>query len=376
MGEDNVLTAGLDLLYTMKENLLEMEGWQQKAESLTLEEDKLEKLIQAKEKAMADEINVTIRKRQEEVAFSFDEQIDKTRIRLKKVKTKRDKYKDTKMSERMDMETSELMEERRKLKMDVKSIYKVNQIPRIFNTKLFFSLHMPSEITDFLVFLLSVVVIFTVPFCIFKLSPAEKETTFRLVMYYIITVAAAFGIYVLVHKKVKETHQTALKQVKAIRLKISANRKAIEVVKKSIKKDPDESIYGLDKFDEEMSKLDSDICDIAEEKKAALTIFENQTKKVIAEEIRSGYQADIDKYKQDYEKAYNDHRAAEEKVKDFKLEISMKYEAYVGKEYMTIPMIDSLIDIINTGDALTIADAIKFYEKQIELSMTMQKDNK
>lgn len=374
MGEDNVLTAGTELLNTMKENLLELEGWQGKSEKLSQEEERLEKLIQAKEKAMADEVSVTLKKRQEEIEFSFDEQIDQTRLRLKKVKAKRDKLKNSKISERIDIETTELHEERRKLKQEAKSIFKINQIPQIFNTKLFFSMHMPSEISDFLVFLLTVIIVFAAPFGVYKLAPAEKETVLRLVIYYIITTAVVFSIYVLVHKKIREKNITALKQVRALRYKMTANKKAIRTIMKSIKKDPDESAYGLEKFDEEMEKLDSDICNIAEEKKAALTAFENQTKKIISDEIKSGYQADIDKYKKEYDAAYKEHRSADEKVKDFKLEISQKYEAFVGKEYMTIPMIDMLTDIINTGDALNIGDAIKFHERQIEQSLNIQKE--
>ena len=183
MAENNILNGGIEVLAEMRRTLCKLQESEARSASLTVEENKFEKLIQVREKAMNDEIGNTIKKRQDEISFSFDEQIDQTRIKLKKVKSKRDKFKNEKVTERIDVETKDLQEDKRKLREEVKSIFKVNHIPSLFNNKLFYSLHMPGEITDFLVALLTIAIVLFLPFFIWKLAPEENETIFRIVVY-------------------------------------------------------------------------------------------------------------------------------------------------------------------------------------------------
>lgn len=374
MAENNILNGGLEVLAEMRRTLFKLQESEARSASLAVEENKFEKLIQVREKAMNDEISNTIKKRQDEISFSFDEQIDQTRIKLKKVKSKRDKFKNEKVTERIDVETKDLQEDKRKLREEIKSIFKVNHISSIFNNKLFYSLHMPGEITDFLVALLTIAIVLFLPFFIWKLAPEENETIFRIVIYYIIAIGVFCGIYFLIHKKVREPNLVALKQIQGLRAKLHTNDKAIKTVQKAIKKDPDESGYGLESYDTEMDDLDAQICDIAEKKKEALTVFENETKINITNEIKLDYESEINKNRKELERTHKERREAEDAIKDLKLTISNKYESYVGKEYCTIAMIDSLSDIIKAGDAINIADAVKFYERQLTEAINAQKN--
>ena len=135
MGDVNVLSGGIEILHEIKENLLELDGYKEKSLDMVNEQEKLEKLIAAREKARDSEIAETVSKRIEEVEESFDGQIEKTRARVKKVKAKRDKLKDTKVSERIDVETADMREEIRSLNQDIKALFTKNQIPRIFNNQ-------------------------------------------------------------------------------------------------------------------------------------------------------------------------------------------------------------------------------------------------
>ena len=67
--------------------------------------------------------------------------------------------------------------------------------------------------------------------------------------------------------------------------------------------------------------------------------------------------------KAENEAAYDEQRSLENNIKTASLEISKKYEAYVGKENLSVDTINSLIEIINGGDAVNIADALVFYRK-------------
>lgn len=374
MGEDNVLAGGIEVLYTMKESLLELEGYQQKSVELSAEEERLEALIQSKERMIADEILLTVRKRQEEVSFSFDGQIEQTRVRLKKVKAKRDKKRDMKVFERIDAETENLVKEKRKLEMEAKSIFKVNQIPKMFNTRFFFAIFMPGELSDFLMFLVFSLISLALPYGVYLLTPMEKRNGIYLAILYIIIVGCITFLFMVIHKKVKVKHETALKEVRIIRTNLMRVAKSIQKISHSIKKDQDESGYGLEKFDEEIEALENQMSKIAEEKKEALNLFENKTKKVVIDEIKSQYTQELDQLKVKYNQAYEECKNAGEKVNSFVLEISRKYETYVGKEVMNLSMIDSLIEIIQDKNASNISEALNFY-KNIMNQAQIQEEN-
>lgn len=372
MADYNVLNGGAETLAGMKNMLLELDENQKRSITLEVDEQKYEKLISGHEKAMNDEISTTIKKRQDEISFSFDEQIDQTRIRLKKVKVKRDKLKSAKVSERIDFETKDLQEEKRKLHQEIKSVFKVSQIPSLFNNKMFYSLHMPGIRSDYLFVAVTVLVLLGLPFLLYKIIVSEPST-FLLILFYVLIIGAFAGVYYLIHKFVYTKHSDSLKVVQSVRTKLEANRKATITVQKSIKKDPDESSYGLEDYDREMDELDAEICNIAERKKEALTVFENETKNAIINEIRFSYSGELNKYRSELEKAHSEKKTSDENVKNLKLEISNKYESYIGKEYVSVAMADQLSDIIKCGEASTVADAIKYYERQLTEAISIQK---
>ena len=51
----SILSSGIETLYTMKENLLELTGYREKSSKLAAEEDDLERQLAAKEKAQNNE---------------------------------------------------------------------------------------------------------------------------------------------------------------------------------------------------------------------------------------------------------------------------------------------------------------------------------
>ena len=86
MEEGNILTAGVDKLNEIKEDLLELRGYQENFASLTAEEEKNEKSIQSLEKAAADEVQTTIKKRRSEIEGAYDKQLDKIKSQIRKIK--------------------------------------------------------------------------------------------------------------------------------------------------------------------------------------------------------------------------------------------------------------------------------------------------
>ena len=224
---------------------------------------------------------------------------------------------------------------------------------------------MPDGLGDFLIILLSVVILLALPFGIYTFLPGTAKKQLVLVALYAGVIVIALLIFTLIFKFVKEKHAEALKQAKLLRDKIERIKKRIGKMEKSIRKDKDESQYGLEKYDEELSGLDLELDDIINRKKQALSEFENTAKKDITEEIKARYAEELDRMKSENEAAYKQQAEAESKIKTLSVDISSKYETYLGKENLSVPMLDSLLDIIDKGNAKNVAEAITYYKNNL-----------
>ncbi len=329
----------------------------------------LEKDIAAKQKAMDSEIASTVSKRQSEIEKSFDSEIDNMRGRMKRVQNKKEKLKDTKVTERIDNETAHMREQIRGYKQDLKGVFSREHISRIFNNEYFFSVFMPDQVGDFCVILFSIIIMLALPALILVFLPEKLRNAWIAVLLYVVVIAVCMAIFMLIYKQVKKKNINALEEAKSIREKIRKTRKNIKKIERYIRKDKDESGYGLEKYQAELYELDGQINEIIDQKKQALSEFENTAKVDLSNQIRVGYMDSINSMKAENEAAYDEQRELEKQVKTKTLEISQKYEAYVGKENLSVGMIDSLIEIINGGDAINIADALAFYKR-------LQGDNK
>lgn len=363
MEKENILLGGIEELYTMKENLLELEGYKERSLSWGLKENQTEKKVSMKEKEITDKIAATIKKRKSEIEVSYDEQIDKIKTNIKKEKSRKLKEKTAQVSERIKEETSELAKERVRLKEEMKSVYEKDHIPRVFNNSLYHALFLPRNFHDICVIILTIIItLVVVPIVVYKLWLPAKGA--YLAIAYILTVIFFGGIYLLINTKTKESHGNAMIDIRAIRTKLARNQKKIDVIAKDIRKDKDESTYSLDDFDKEIEQLNMDLKEVSETKKEALIDFETETKTLIDKEIRSQNSNDLEQLKKELEQASSEKKKADEKVRLFSMEVSKKYEALLGKEMMVSGKVDLLIEIMQSGQADTVAKALKVYHEQ------------
>lgn len=364
MEDRNLLSDGVETLKEIRVQLLELQNLKGKAEQLELDEGKLEKGIQVVEKSQADETASTLKKRKQEIEKSFDDQIDKLRARIKKLKDKRDKRKSLKISERIDVETAALREANQHLKREGKTLLKQGDVPAICNTKLYHALYLPRYFQDLIIILCSLAfTLFVIPYGIYFFLLPDK--IIYLVLLYIITVIVFGGIYLFIGNQTKGKHLEALKQVKGLKATRRNNLKQIRVIKKNIRKDRDESSYGLENFDQELEKLTSEEAEIVSQKKDALLVFENTTSQVIINEIKSRYEEKLAILQTDYQKVKEEDTSTQDKIKALAIKIASEYEPLIGKDLMTSEQLDTLINIMVTGNATTISEAILVYRQNI-----------
>lgn len=357
--DNAILHAGIEELNTIKEHVLEYTGYQEKKEELQKEEVRLEKLINSKERELNEEVESTLKKRKSELAETYVSQLAALNARNKKIKAQKEKDKGTKVSERIDEETAELRDKNKELVLEMKAKLKADKTPRICNTTLFYALFMPKFFSEFLIFMLGLLLaFFVVPFGVYRLFFAKKTGELALALLYIMMILLVGSIYLLINNRVKEKHLETIRAVRGLRNQYRRNCKNIKDIKKGIRNDSDESVYGLEQYDNELRKIAEEIQQITGQEKEALSTFETVTSVQIKNEIKERYENELASLKEKYKTTCEEQKQTEEKVKETALMMSMQYEAYLGKDMLTVPKLDKLIARIKNGEAGDIGEAL------------------
>jgi hypothetical protein len=354
-----ILHGGVDELNIIKEHVMELTGYQEKNAELIKEEARLDKLIAGKEKDLNDETENTLKKRKSELVATFESQLATLNARNKKIKAKKEKDKGVKVSERISEETAELRDRNKELALEIKTKLKTGKTPKICNTTLFYSLFMPKSFGEILLFITGLLVVFLMlPFGIYLLFFAKKFSELALAIIYVVMILLVGSVYLAVNNKIKEPHLDTIRAVRLLRNQYRRNNRNIRDIQKGIKNDADESAYGLEQYDDELKEIAAEIARVTEEEKQAVNTFETETTPQIKAEIKGRYIEELTNLKEKHTEVCKDQKAVEEKIKEYSLMMSKQYEAYLGKDMLTVPKLDKLISRINKGEANDIGEAL------------------
>ncbi len=361
MAGENILSGGLDDCRQLRNDVSELYSSRTRSTDAENSAMQTEKTIKAKEKAINDEINAATRKRQDEIGKSYDDEIAKLKSRSRKVKSKKGKTKQKEVALRIRRETADEREKERQLKLEIRSVYKRENVSGIYNTKLFYSLFMPQYLSDIPVLLLTLIVILLVvpSVAYFLVFPEKWQTTLGLMLMYFAFALLYILLYVVILNLTKGAHREVFAEIKGLRADIRANRRDMAKIARRIRKDKDESEYNLDRFDDEMKGITDEIHGILEEKKAALIDFEKDAKNVLADSIREKYSDEMDGLKEYLATTREEQKTADARAKELTLLIAKKYEPYLGKENLSLDIIDQIEARLDSGASKTIGEALK-----------------
>jgi len=361
MTGENILNGGLEDCRQLRSDVSELYASRTRSRDAENSATQTEKTIKAKEKAISDEINVATKKRQDEIGRSYDEEIAKLKSRSRKVKSKKGKTKQKEVALRIRRETADEREKERQLKLEIRSVYKRENVSGIYNTKLFYSLFMPQYLSEIPLLLLTLVVAFlAVPSAVYYLVFPEKwQTTLGMMLMYFGFVVLYILLYVVILNLTKGAHKEVFSEIKGLRAEIRANRGEMARIARRIRKDKDESEYNLDRFDDEMKDITDGIHRVLEEKKAALIDFEKDAKNVLADGVREKYREEMDGLKEYLVTTREEQKSSEARAKELTLLIAKQYEPYLGKENLALDIIDQMEARLDSGAAKTIGEALK-----------------
>lgn len=363
MEEQNILAGNILVLNQIKSDIREHNLTKEKVDALRTTVKDNEKTVDTAEKAIKDEIESSLKERRGAVEAGFDKEIISDEDKIKKINSGRDKAKSKRMKERIEIETSALQNDISGMKSEIKEAFKANRIPGVCNTRLFLALFMTHGFKDVLICIITFLTVFAaIPGMIYYLVPGLPEWSF--IPIYVIISAIVLLIHKFFNDRVKFLHIETIRELQKTRSRISEDKRAIKKITRSIKKDNNETVYDLGKFDEKISELRKEIESIQAKKALALQDFDNSIKPNIISEIDGKDRKRIEGLKVERDKNRAELEELEKRVKEQRIYIASNYEAYLGTELTHPDKLEALSEIMNTGGADTIGKAMTVFNSK------------
>lgn len=329
-----------------------------RGKQLRLDEARLAKTLETEKKAVADNIRLTVKKRSEEISANYDKEIIKGQESLKRARSRREKAKSQGMKERIADETGELLSYNRELRLKMKSLFQQKRVPAYCRSNLYYSLYFPRWAREFLVLLAAVLIFFLLlPVGIYYVIPDRKPL--YLAAIYLLDVLVFGGIYVVIGNRGRLHYIDALKEGRKIRDQIHGNDRKIRVITSTIRKDRNEALYDLQKYDDEIAQAEQELIRVTEQKKEALTTFETVTKNILSDEIETNSKDKLERMQSEYDQVSAHLKETEAQEKEKRLYITDHYGMYLGNDYLEPLKIAELTSLIQSGQAKNLSEAVE-----------------
>lgn len=352
----------LDFLKEAKEVLEDIQTLKADEDNKAEKEQQLERSYEAEKKRRNDTIQQTIKKRRDEIRTSYDRELAKAQEQLKKTRAKREKARSQGIKERIADETEGYHNDILSVRTQIKNCAHQKHLPFICRSQMYYSLYFPRHFKEILVFLLFVLIFFAAfPCGVYLLIP--KRRPLWLAVIYIVDLLIVGGIYIFIGNHTKLLYMEALRECRGYFDQIYELKKNICRTTRSIRRDRNEEHYNLGKFDDEISRLQKELDDVAAGKKEALNTYENVTKNILTDEIESSFQTQLEELEQEHAQAEMDLQVVREELKKKRLDAAENYSSHLGKEFMDPAKVAKLCLIVQEGHASSVTEAIEWYKE-------------
>lgn len=354
----------LEFLKEAKTALEELQVLKTEEANLAGKEEQLEKSLAAEKRKMNDEIQQTVKRRRDEVHATYNRELGKVQDQLKKVRARREKARNQGVRERIAEETQPFINENKTLTARIKNEVSQNRMPFYCMSPLYYSLYFPRHFHDFLRLILFVIIFFgALPCGLYWTLPQKFHMTLMLAVIYMADLLIFGGLYIYIGNSSKIRFMDKLKECRGMLDHIHENRKKIHSVTRGIRRDNNESLYNLGKFDDEISRLQQEQEQTERKKREAVDTYENVTKNILTDEIESKYRERLDTIESDHLQAEELLKQTRQELKAKNLHISDHYSGLLGKEFLDPAKVARLCLLIQDGYASSISEAINRYNQ-------------
>ncbi|MCI8453948.1 MAG: hypothetical protein HFE84_04970 [Lachnospiraceae bacterium] len=340
-----------------KQAVEELEQLKQSEEMLEKQEQGIEDALKEKKRLIAENTSQTVKKRATEIAKSYDAETDKAKERLKKVRAKREKARNQGIKERIVEETKGLITANEELRLQMKTLFQEKHVPGFCSSHYYYTLYFTKGIKETGILLLTLLVCFLlVPCGIYLLIPERK--TWHLFVIYAVLILLIGGLYVKIGNRTKLRYMETLREGRGIMDTRLANQKKIKAIARAVRRDKNDTLYNLQKFDDEIAQLEQDLAQLVRKKKDALNTFDTVTKTILADEIAESHRPELQRMEEELSQTAERLLAVRSSLKEKSLTASDQYVTYVGRENMTLERLAAVESLLSEGQASNISEAV------------------
>ena len=362
----NLLSGGVAELQLAKAAVNEANQLQEELHAAEAAASAKEKDLESQKKYVQDKINSAIKERRGELKRTHDDQVELAGKNLKEAEKKRKAAKSNAVQARITNETSDYSQKVDGLKREVKNIFRENKVPGICNNAFYYALYAPKRGSDFVVFVLTILIAFGLIPNVVCLFLKSDKIIIKVLVYLAIVVffVALYFLFFAISKRNKNGE--VLERARLKRDEIRSVKKAIKKTSKSIEKDKDESTYGLEGYDSEIAGLQQIHNETIQNREAALKAFDEETAKQIEEEIRNENREALERMEAEAEESRKALESARAKASAAQGNINSTIEVYLGKKNTSVEKIDGMITLIQEGKAKTVMEALDVLNGEIK----------
>lgn len=362
MAEQNILNGNQKQLEQIIGDIKEHNSKKERLEKLAESVKDISKELDNARKEKQSETDSRIKASIDAICDGYDKSINADKDKIKNVTAARDKAKLAGVKDRINAETASLRAENSDLAEQINEAFIHENISKICNSQMFIAIFNPKKIIDYVIDVLLLLIIFAaVPVALFVLPVIQQW----ILLVYSIAVPLICVLFIkCIYRAVLLKHKETIVAAQNTRIQILDNNKRIKKIEKNIKKDKNEDMYGLESYDSKINTLHDEISKIEEEKNAALEEFDNTARKDIVEEIDKRYDDKLSSMETELQKKKVEYDELDDLVKKQRIYISSNYEAYLGKDFMSIDKLSELNSIMKSDSADTIAQAVAVYNNR------------
>lgn len=362
MAEQNILAGDVSVLDQMMNDLNVHKETIERLGRLSDSIQDITKNVEDAGQAVQREIDSRIKDSTDAICAGFDKTIASDKEKLKEVQNKREKAKLAGVKERIANETAYIRKQNDALKNQIKDSFAQENIPSFCNSRIYIALYRTRKLMDVFIYLLAIAAVYAaVPF---GLSLIKGFPLWGMILYYVVVILIQSFANKMIVEKTLVRHAETIDKARKLKEEMTNNHKKINKIAKNIKSDNNEEMYGLEEFDAKINELREDMKRIEQEKEKALEDFDKTVKADIITEIQGRENERINVMKSELEKKTAEHLRLDNLVKEQRIYISSNYEAYLGKEYVTVERLTELKQIMTSGGADTVAQALAVYKEK------------
>ena len=356
--DNTFLEGGIENLEKVKEKLQEESGKQEAFNAAEAELKAKQKDLENQKKYMTDKIATATKERRAELKKQHDEQVDAVAKELKEAEKRRKDAKASAVSERMKNETADLVAQNEGFKKANAELFRANKVPAFCNTEFYYSLFAPKTGKNFIFFIITVIVTLGLIPNIICLLIKSDQLILKILVYMAIVIFFAAIYFVIFATTRGKGRGAAIEQGRLNMDQIEKNNKEIKKIQHGIKTDKDESLYGLEEYDAQISEFQSSLESKITERDEALKVFDEETSLSIKDEIEKENIPVIEQLEAELSEMENGLNEQKAEVVSLGEEISNSYGVFLGKKNMSEERIDKMIGLMQEGKAETIMQAL------------------